>query len=133
MRGCRRESYMSKSTAGARAADTGFHAGELAVQRKGGTLDEAARLSPMLDPAELRGGIVACLADRAFAVITARDGAGRLWTSPLSGPGRARTPGPPPAVRPARLPRSRGPDHAGDPRSAAGGRPAAQAARRAEG
>ena len=78
---------MSKTTAaGARPADVGFHAGELAVQRKAGTLDEAARLSPMLDPAELRGGIVAFLADRTFAVITARDSAGRLWTSPLSGP-----------------------------------------------
>jgi hypothetical protein len=78
---------MSKTTAaGARAADVGFHAGELAVQRRAGTLDEAARLTPMLDPAELRGGIVAFLADRTFAVITARDGAGRLWTSPLSGP-----------------------------------------------
>src|SRR3984885_13436686 len=86
MRGCRRESYMSKSTAGARAADTGFHAGELAVQRKAGPLDEAARLTPMLDPAELRGGIVAFLADRTFAVITGRDGAGRLWTSPLTRP-----------------------------------------------
>jgi uncharacterized protein len=78
---------MSNTTAaGARPADVGFHVGELAVQRKAGTLDEAARLSPMLDPAELRGGIVAFLADRTFAVITARDGAGRLWTSPLSGP-----------------------------------------------
>jgi uncharacterized protein len=40
----------------------------------------------MLDPAHLRGGIVAFLADRTFAVITARDAGGRLWTSPLSGP-----------------------------------------------
>lgn len=69
-----------------RTADVGFHAGELAVQRRAGTWDEAARLSPMLDPAELRGGIVAFLADRTFAVITARDAGGRLWTSPLSGP-----------------------------------------------
>jgi hypothetical protein len=76
---------MSKTTTGARPADAGFHAGELAVQRKAGTLDEAARLSPMLEPAELRGGIAAFLADRTFAVITARDSAGRLWTSPLSG------------------------------------------------
>ena len=76
---------MSKTTTGARPADVGFHAGELAVQRKAGTLAEAARLSPMLDPAELRGGIAAFLADRTFAVITARDSAGRLWTSPLSG------------------------------------------------
>jgi pyridoxamine 5'-phosphate oxidase-like protein len=79
---------MSKTTTtnGARPADAGFHAGELAVQRKAGTLDEAARLSPMLGPAELRGGTAAFLADRTFAVITARDAAGRLWTSPLAGP-----------------------------------------------
>jgi uncharacterized protein len=66
--------------------DVGFHVGELAVQQRAGTRAEAARLSPMLDPAELRGGIVAFLADRTFAVITARDADGRLWTSPLSGP-----------------------------------------------
>jgi predicted pyridoxine 5'-phosphate oxidase superfamily flavin-nucleotide-binding protein len=71
---------------GKATADAGFHAGELAVQRRAGTREEAARLSPMLDPAELRGGIVAFLADRTFAVITARDADGRLWTSPLSGP-----------------------------------------------
>jgi uncharacterized protein len=71
---------MSKST------DVGFHAGELAMQRRAGTREEADRLSPMLDQAELRGGIVAFLADRTFAVITARDGDGRLWSSPLTGP-----------------------------------------------
>src|SRR6202167_3289153 len=80
---------MSKPTARdkpGRVADVGFHAGELSVQQRAGTREEAARLSPMLEPAELRGGIVAFLADRTFAVITARDAAGRLWTSPLSGP-----------------------------------------------
>jgi predicted pyridoxine 5'-phosphate oxidase superfamily flavin-nucleotide-binding protein len=80
---------MRKPTAPAaarRRADVGFHAGELAVQRKAGTVEEAARLSPMLDPAELRGGLAAFLAQRTFAVITARDAGGRLWTSPLSGP-----------------------------------------------
>ena len=80
---------MSKTTAPAepgRHADVGFHAGELAVQRRAGTREEAERLSPMLDPAELRGGIVAFLADRTFAVITARDADGRLWSSPLTGP-----------------------------------------------
>jgi predicted pyridoxine 5'-phosphate oxidase superfamily flavin-nucleotide-binding protein len=80
---------MSKSTASVergRRADVGFHAGELAVQRRAGTREEAERLSPMLDPAELRGGIVAFLADRTFAVITARDADGRLWSSPLTGP-----------------------------------------------
>ena len=80
---------MSKTTVSAdssRAADVGFHAGELAVQQRAGTRQEAARLSPMLDPAELRGGIVSFLADRTFAAVTARDAGGRLWTSPLSGP-----------------------------------------------
>jgi uncharacterized protein len=79
---------MSKTSASAdprRSADVGFHGGELAVQQRAGTREEAARLSPMLDPAELRGGIIAFLADRTFAAITARDADGRLWTSPLSG------------------------------------------------
>jgi uncharacterized protein len=66
--------------------DVGFHAGEVAVQQRAGTREEAERLAPMLDPAELRGGIVAFLADRTFAAITGRDGDGRLWTSPLTGP-----------------------------------------------
>src|ERR1700691_1936302 len=80
---------MSKPTARdkpGRVADVGFHAGELSVQQRAGTREEAARLSPMLEPAELRGGIVAFLADRTFAVITARDADGRLWSSPLTGP-----------------------------------------------
>jgi predicted pyridoxine 5'-phosphate oxidase superfamily flavin-nucleotide-binding protein len=79
---------MSRTTAPVepRRADVGFHAGELAVQERAGTREEAQRLSPMLEQAELRGGIVAFLADRTFAVITARDGGGRLWSSPLTGP-----------------------------------------------
>jgi uncharacterized protein len=80
---------MSKSTAPVESGhhpDVGFHAGEVAVQQRAGTREEAERLSPMLDPAELRGGIVAFLADRTFAAITARDAEGRLWTSPLIGP-----------------------------------------------
>jgi uncharacterized protein len=64
----------------------GFHAGELAVQRRAGVETEAARLAPMLEPAELRGGLAAFLADRTFAVLAARDLAGRLWVSPLIGP-----------------------------------------------
>ena len=39
----------------------------------------------MLAPAELRGGIVAFLAGRTFAALTARDATGRLWVSPLIG------------------------------------------------
>jgi predicted pyridoxine 5'-phosphate oxidase superfamily flavin-nucleotide-binding protein len=80
---------MSQTTGPAEArqrADVGFHDGELAVQCRAGTAEEAARLSPMLDRAELHGGIAAFLAGRTFAVITARDAGGRLWTSPLSGP-----------------------------------------------
>jgi predicted pyridoxine 5'-phosphate oxidase superfamily flavin-nucleotide-binding protein len=92
-----------------RSADTGFHPGELAVQERAGTRQEAARLSPMLDPAELRGGIVAFLADRTFAAITARDADGRLWTSPLSGrPGFLEAVSPTTLAIRARLP-------AGDP------------------
>src|SRR5215469_4579061 len=67
-------------------ADAGFHAGELAVQRKAGVRQEAARLSRMLEPAGLSGGISGFLAERTFLVITGRDAAGRLWTSPLVGP-----------------------------------------------
>jgi len=80
---------MSASVTGAathRAADVGFHPGEVAVQRRAGSRVEAERLSAMLEPAELRGGIVAFLADRTLAVLTAKDADGRLWTSPLSGP-----------------------------------------------
>jgi predicted pyridoxine 5'-phosphate oxidase superfamily flavin-nucleotide-binding protein len=83
------ESRMRKTTASPeprRPADVGFHVGELTVQQRAGTREEASRLSPMLDPAKLRRGIVAFLADRTFAAITARDADGRLWTSPLSGP-----------------------------------------------
>src|SRR5262249_37336398 len=64
----------------------GFHEGELAVQRRARVETEAARLAPMLEPAQLRGGLAAFLADRTFAVLAARDPAGRLWASPLTGP-----------------------------------------------
>src|SRR5829696_2600191 len=62
-----------------------FHAGELAVQERAGVRADAERLTGMLAPAKLRGGIVAFLADRTFAVITAQDAAGSLWSSPLIG------------------------------------------------
>ena len=66
-------------------ADVGFHAGERAVQRKAGVEKDAARLSRMLEPVTLTGGIAGFLSDRTFLVISGRDGAGRLWTSPLVG------------------------------------------------
>ncbi|MGN6252519.1 MAG: pyridoxamine 5'-phosphate oxidase family protein [Marmoricola sp.] len=67
-------------------ADTGFHSGELAVQQRAAVAHDAARLSAMLAPADLSGGLTRFLAERTFLVITGRDGSGRLWTSPLIGP-----------------------------------------------
>lgn len=67
-------------------ADAGFHAGELAVQRKAGVELQAARLSRMLEPGALTGGMAGFLSERTFLVISARDAGGRLWTSPLIGP-----------------------------------------------
>src|SRR5262245_43102363 len=63
----------------------GFHAGELAVQRQAGVTAAAARLERMLEPARLDGGAARFLAQRGFAVLTARDRDGLLWTSPLFG------------------------------------------------
>ena len=80
------EAATGTAATAARVADAGFHGGELAVQQRAGVRAEAARLAPMLDPVTLGGGIAAFLADRTFAVITARDAAGWLWASPLSGP-----------------------------------------------
>jgi predicted pyridoxine 5'-phosphate oxidase superfamily flavin-nucleotide-binding protein len=65
---------------------TGFHAGELAVQRRAGVERQAARLSTMVERGELRAGVGAFLASASFAAITARDANGRLWVSPLLGP-----------------------------------------------
>ena len=64
----------------------GFHHGELEVQRRAGVGTEAARLSGMLAPAWLDGGVARFLAQREFAALTARDRDGRLWISPLLGP-----------------------------------------------
>lgn len=63
----------------------GFHEGERDVQHRAGVEAEAARLEGMLLPPRLDGGITRFLADRTLAVLTARDGTGRLWTSPLQG------------------------------------------------
>ncbi|MCM9083046.1 pyridoxamine 5'-phosphate oxidase family protein [Streptomyces spororaveus] len=63
-----------------------FHPGELAVQQQAGVRAEAARLSSMLRPPDLRGGAAGFLAERTLAAITARDDFGRLWISPLTGP-----------------------------------------------
>ena len=68
-------------------ADEGFHEGELAVQARAGVRAQAERLGgAMLAVPNLSGGISSFLADRDFAVITARDGNRRLWISPLVAP-----------------------------------------------
>ena len=70
--------------AGDMTAHTGFHDGEIAVQDRAGVRAQAARLGQaMLDTPDLNGGMGAFLAARDFAVLTARDADGRLWTSPL--------------------------------------------------
>jgi predicted pyridoxine 5'-phosphate oxidase superfamily flavin-nucleotide-binding protein len=63
----------------------GFHNGEVAVQERAGVLREAARLSGMLAPTSLEGGAGRFLGERDFAVLTAQDQRGRLWTSPVVG------------------------------------------------
>lgn len=62
-----------------------FHPGELEVQRRAGVAEQAEGLEGMLQPRRLDGGAAKFLAQRQFAVITARGLDGRLWTSPLSG------------------------------------------------
>ncbi|TCJ99041.1 pyridoxamine 5'-phosphate oxidase family protein [Nocardia alba] len=62
-----------------------FHAGELAVQRRMGQADAAARVGR-----SIRTGIPAVaasfLAEQSMVVLGAADPAGRLWASPLTGP-----------------------------------------------
>lgn len=65
---------------------TGFHNGELAVQRQAGVEAQAARLAAMVGPGQLSAGTAAFLSEATFAAMAARDRSGRLWTSPLLGP-----------------------------------------------
>ncbi|QNE20457.1 pyridoxamine 5'-phosphate oxidase [Kribbella qitaiheensis] len=65
---------------------SGFHEGELEVQKLAGVAHDAARLQGMLRPPLLDGGAAKFLSQREFAAITARDRDGLLWTSPLQGP-----------------------------------------------
>jgi predicted pyridoxine 5'-phosphate oxidase superfamily flavin-nucleotide-binding protein len=64
---------------------TGFHEGELAVQRRAGVSADAARLVTMLDEPDLDGGAHRFLAARTFGVLAARDRHGSLWSTPLTG------------------------------------------------
>ena len=63
----------------------GFHAGELAVQKRAGVVTQAARLEGMLGPTTLDGGLGHVLSLQRLAVMTARGRDGHVWTSLLSG------------------------------------------------
>lgn len=65
---------------------TGFHEGELAVQRRAGVEAEAGRLESMLDSSDLSRGAASFLASQRFAALTGRDHDGLLWVSPLAAP-----------------------------------------------
>ena len=67
-------------------ADTGFHEGELLVQRRAGVADEAQRLAGMVASPRLSGGMSRFVAERELVFITATDDDGTLWTSPVFGP-----------------------------------------------
>lgn len=66
-------------------AAVGFHSGELAVQDRAGVSGQAGRLSGMVARGQLRSATADFLSSARLAVVTARDAAGRLWTSPLFG------------------------------------------------
>ncbi|GAY14957.1 pyridoxamine 5'-phosphate oxidase family protein [Mycobacterium sp. shizuoka-1] len=73
----------------------GFHSGELAVQERAGSRRQASQLAAMAGPGLLRPATAEFLATAPLALLTARDRAGLLWISPLSGPAgfvRAATP-----------------------------------------
>lgn len=65
---------------------TGFHAGELEVQRRAGLDGQASQLRGMLAPPHLTENVVRFLARREFVILSARDGDGRLWVTAVEGP-----------------------------------------------
>lgn len=67
-------------------ARTGFHAGEVEVQRRAGVRAVAESRAGMLHPADLHDGLIRFLAERTFAPLAGRDGEGRLWVTALEGP-----------------------------------------------
>lgn len=64
---------------------TVYHPGELAVQRRLGQSEIAARLSRMVRD-EIPDAAAEFLADQPMVVLAAADGAGRIWTSLVTGP-----------------------------------------------
>jgi predicted pyridoxine 5'-phosphate oxidase superfamily flavin-nucleotide-binding protein len=74
---------------------SGYHAGELAVQRQAGVAGLAARLAGMVGAGQLSGGLGQFLAGRTFAALSARDRDGTPWVSPVIGePGFLEVAGP---------------------------------------
>jgi predicted pyridoxine 5'-phosphate oxidase superfamily flavin-nucleotide-binding protein len=69
-----------------RHAAVGFHSGELAVQARAGVQRHASQLAALAGRGHLRPATAEFLATARLAMLTARDGAGRLWISPMSGP-----------------------------------------------
>jgi hypothetical protein len=92
-----------------RAVGSGFHAGELEVQRRAGVTLDASRLERMLAPADLTAGAARALGGMTFAVLTARGADGLRWASPLVGPAGLLTPLGPTSLGVRAVPR------AGDP------------------
>lgn len=66
-------------------SEVGFHDGEREVQARAGTRRQADRLVGMLSHQDLEGA-EEFLATQDFAVLSARDRTGTLWTSPLLAP-----------------------------------------------
>jgi predicted pyridoxine 5'-phosphate oxidase superfamily flavin-nucleotide-binding protein len=66
-------------------ASSGYHPGELAVQRLAGVTGLASRLAGMVGAGQLSGGLGQFLAGRTFAALSARDRDGTPWVSPLIG------------------------------------------------
>jgi predicted pyridoxine 5'-phosphate oxidase superfamily flavin-nucleotide-binding protein len=66
-------------------ASSGYHPGELAVQRLAGVTGQAARLAGMVGAGQLSGGLAQFLAGRTFAALSAHDRDGTPWVSPLIG------------------------------------------------
>ena len=66
---------------------TGFHEGELAIQRRAGVEADAKRLERMLDSAHLSAGAARFLALQTFSAVTGRDRNGILMDLTTSGAG----------------------------------------------
>ena len=64
---------------------TPFHAGEVELQRRAGSFDEARAIGRSIRAA-VPAGAARFLARQRFAVVSSVDSEGRVWASPLAGP-----------------------------------------------